>query len=93
MINLLQILQISKKNQSNGALGRGFPGVAMGIARDGIAREAPGIPREAQRFPREVPRGAQGNPRELGFPQARDPLAAWMVWLGWLGSMEGPMCY
>ena len=68
--------------------GAGFPGVALGIAR-----EAPGIPREAQRFPREVPGGAQGIPRELGFPEARDPLAAWMVWLSWFGSMEGPMCY
>ena len=68
--------------------GAGFRGVALGIAR-----EAPGIPREAQRFPREVPGGAQGIPRELGFPEARDRLAAWMGWLGWLGSMEGPMGY
>ena len=57
----------------------------------GIPREAPAIPRGAQGFPNEVPRGAQGIPRELGFPEARDPLAAWMGWLGWLGSMEGPM--
>ena len=66
----------------------GFPGVLLGIPR-----EAPGIPRVAQGFPREVLSGVQGIPRELGFPEARDRLAAWMGWLGWLGSMEGPMGY
>ena len=68
--------------------GAGFPGVLLGISR-----EAPGIPRGAQGFPREVPRGAQGIPRELRFPEAGDPLAAWMGWLGWLGMMEGPIGY
>ena len=51
------------------------------------------MPRGVQGFPNEVPRDAQGIPRELGLPEARDPLAAWMGWLGWLGSMEGPMGY
>ena len=61
----------------------GFPGVALGFPR-----EAPGIPRGAQGFPGEVPRAAQGIPIELGFPEARDPLAGWMAGL-WLGSNEG----
>ena len=65
---------------------------SLGCSR-GIPREALGIPRGAQGFPNEVPRGAQGIPREEGFPEARDPLAAWMGWLGWLGSMEGAMGY
>ena len=59
----------------------------------GIPREASAMPRGVQGFLDEVPKGAQGIPRELGFPEARDPLAAWMGWLGWLGSMEGPMGY
>ena len=66
--------------------GAGVPGVVLGIPR-----EAPGIPRVAQGFPREVFGGFQGIPRALGFPEATDPLAAWMGWLVWLGSMEGPM--
>ena len=52
-----------------------------------------GSPGGGQGFPNEVPKGAQGIPREVGFPEARDPLAAWMGWLGWLGSMEGAMGY
>ena len=69
-------------------MGEVFPGVLQGIPR-----EAPGITRVAQGLPNEVPRGAQGIPREVGFREARDPLAAWMGWLGWLGSMESPMGY
>ena len=38
-----------------------------------------GSPEGAQGFPGEAPRAAQGIPTELGFPEARDPLAAWMV--------------
>ena len=53
----------------------------------GVPRETPGIPRGAQGFPGEVPRAAQGIPIELGFPEARDPLAGWMAGL-WLGSNE-----
>ena len=67
--------------------GAGFLGVVLGIPR-----EAPGIPRGAQGSltrSLEVPKGSP----ELGFPEARDPLAARMGWLGWLGSMESPMGY
>ena len=46
-----------------------------------------GSPEGAQGFPGEVPRAAQGIPIELGFPEARDPLAGWMAGL-WLGSNE-----
>ena len=52
-----------------------------------------GSPVGGQGFPNEFPSGAQGIPREVRFPEARDPLAAWMGWLCWLGSMEGWMGY
>ena len=46
---------------------------------------------EGPRGSLEVSGGARGTPRELRFPEARDPLAAWMGWLGRLRSMGGPM--
>ena len=65
-------------------MGHRVPRVVLGDPQRGLS--------DAQRGS-GVPRGAQGIPRELGFPEARDPLAAWMGWLGWLGSMESPMGY
>ena len=46
---------------------------------------------DPQRGLSDAQRGPGVIPREVGLPQARDPLVAWMGWLSWLGSMDGPI--